>query len=62
MYFYDKHVYFFHNEHADSSESQWEHKLISWNIRAQLFKKISEYCVLNPLKQLRKWPLTSSLS
>ena len=25
-------------------------------------QKISEYCVLNPLKQLTKWPLTSSLS
>ena len=25
-------------------------------------KKISEYCILNPLKQLTKWPLTSSLS
>ena len=24
--------------------------------------KISEYCMLNPLKQLMKWPLTSSLS
>ena len=24
--------------------------------------KISEYCILNPLKQLTKWPLTSSLS
>ena len=25
-------------------------------------QKISEYCILNPLKQLKKWPLTSSLS
>ena len=25
-------------------------------------QKISEYCVLNLLKQLTKWPLTSSLS
>ena len=25
-------------------------------------QKISEYCILNPLKQLTKWPLTSSLS
>ena len=25
-------------------------------------QKISEYCVLNPLEQLMKWPLTSSLS
>ena len=25
-------------------------------------QKISEYCVLNPLEQLTKWPLTSSLS
>ena len=25
-------------------------------------QKISEYCVLNPLKQLTKWPLTSSLA
>ena len=25
-------------------------------------QKISEYCLLNPLKQLTKWPLTSSLS
>ena len=25
-------------------------------------KKISEYCILNPLKQLTKWPLTSSLT
>ena len=25
-------------------------------------QKISEYCVLSPLKQLTKWPLTSSLS
>ena len=24
-------------------------------------QKISEYCVLIPLKQLTKWPLTSSL-
>ena len=24
-------------------------------------QKISEYCILNPLKQLTKWPLTSSL-
>ena len=22
-------------------------------------QKISEYCILNPLKQLTKWPLTS---
>ena len=25
-------------------------------------QKISEYCILNPLKQLMKWPLTSLLS
>ena len=25
-------------------------------------QKISEYCILNPLKQLTKWSLTSSLS
>ena len=25
-------------------------------------QKISEYCILNPLKQLTKWPLTNSLS
>ena len=25
-------------------------------------EKISEYCVLNPLKKLTKWPLTSLLS
>ena len=25
-------------------------------------QKILEYCILNPLKQLTKWPLTSSLS
>ena len=25
-------------------------------------QKIPEYCVLNPLEQLTKWPLTSSLS
>ena len=25
-------------------------------------QKISEYCILNLLKQLTKWPLTSSLS
>ena len=25
-------------------------------------QKISEYCILNPLKQLTKWPLTCSLS
>ena len=25
-------------------------------------QKISEYCILNPLKQLTKWPLTSSLT
>ena len=25
-------------------------------------QKNSEYCILNPLKQLTKWPLTSSLS
>ena len=25
-------------------------------------QKISDYCILNPLKQLMKWPLTSSLS
>ena len=25
-------------------------------------QKISEYCVLNPLKRLTKWPVTSSLS
>ena len=25
-------------------------------------QKISEYCVLNPLKQLKKWPLTNLLS
>ena len=25
-------------------------------------QNISEYCILNPLKQLTKWPLTSSLS
>ena len=24
--------------------------------------KVSEYCILNPLKQLTEWPLTSSLS
>ena len=27
MYFYDKHVYFFHSEYADSSEPQRDHKL-----------------------------------
>ena len=32
MYFYDNHVFFFHNECADSSELQWEHKLFSWNL------------------------------
>ena len=32
MYFYDKHVYFFHNECADSAEPQREHKLFSWNL------------------------------
>ena len=31
---------------------------ISWNF----LQKISEYRILNPLKQLTKWPLTSSLS
>ena len=31
MYFYDKHVYFFYNECADSSEPQWEYKLFLWN-------------------------------
>ena len=25
-------------------------------------QKILEYCILNPLEQLTKWPLTSSLS
>ena len=25
-------------------------------------QKVSEYCILNPLKQLIKWPLMSSLS
>ena len=25
--FYDKHVYFFYNEYAGSSEPHWEHKL-----------------------------------
>ena len=25
-------------------------------------QKIPEYCILNPLKQLTKWPLMSSLS
>ena len=25
-------------------------------------QKLSEYCILNLLKQLTKWPLTSSLS
>ena len=25
-------------------------------------QKVSEYCILNLLKQLTKWPLTSSLS
>ena len=30
--FYDKHVHFFYDECADSSEPQWDHKLFSWNL------------------------------
>ena len=38
-------------------------ELFCWKSYSHFFsKKISEYCVLNPLKQLTKWPLTSSLS
>ena len=32
MSFYDKKVYFFHNECADSSKPHWELKLFWWNL------------------------------
>ena len=32
MCFYNKKVYFFHNESADSSKPHWEIKLFSWNL------------------------------
>ena len=32
MCFYDKKVYFFHNECADSLKPHWELKLFSWNL------------------------------
>ena len=41
---------------------------ICWNFFAEKMwvafavQKMSEYCILNPIEQLTKWPLTSSLS
>ena len=48
MYFYDKHVYFFHNECVDSSERQKEHKLFSSKLR------VSEHLFSLTLKMPRK--------
>ena len=51
----------------DSLKFKSSHTQICWNFCSKMLltffqQKISEYCVLNPLKQLTKWPLTSSLS
>ena len=43
------------------AEKMW----VAFAVQKQLTffqQKISEYCILNPLKQLTKWPLTSPLS
>ena len=41
MYFYDKHVYFFHNKCAGSSEPQWGHNYFSET------KSIRTYILIN---------------
>ena len=47
-----------------SSDTQiyWNFLLKKCKLLTFFQQKISEYCILNPLKQLTKWPLTSSLS
>ena len=50
----------------DSLKFKWSDTQIYWNFLLKKLltffqQKISEYCVLNPLKQLTKWPLTSLL-
>ena len=48
MCFYDKNVYIFHNECADSSKPHWEIKLFSWNsISEHLFYLILRTSYIN---------------